>query len=161
MPYQWTSEQTDPVQEMHLWPHQSLPPEGYARFILLFAALITIPIIPLLGSLVLWGVLPFVAGIVFAVKWALDRSRKDRQIIEVLRLDGEEAHLERVDKTGTQSWRCNRYWTKVEMHQADGPVPHYVTLRGSGREVEIGAFLSEEERLALYDDLQTAFRKPS
>jgi uncharacterized membrane protein len=33
-------------------------------------------------------------------------------------------------------------------------VPHYVTLRGKGREVEIGAFLSEEERIALFEDLR-------
>jgi uncharacterized membrane protein len=40
------------------------------------------------------------------------------------------------------------------MHPKGGPVPNYVTLSGNGREVEIGAFLSEEERKALYDDLR-------
>ncbi|MEE2816589.1 MAG: DUF2244 domain-containing protein [Pseudomonadota bacterium] len=161
MPYQWTTPQTDSIQEMHLWPHQSLPVEGYVRFLGTLAALITIPMIPLLGSAALWGVLPFVASTLFALKWALDRSRRDRQILEVLRLEPEEAHLERIDPKGTrQSWSCNRYWTQVEMHTDDGPVPNYVTLRGSGREVEIGAFLSEDERKALYDELLAAFRKP-
>jgi len=32
-------------------------------------------------------------------------------------------------------------------------MPNYVTMLGNGREVEIGAFLSEEERLALYANL--------
>ena len=32
-------------------------------------------------------------------------------------------------------------------------MPHYVTLCGKGREVEIGAFLSEDERVSLYDEL--------
>ena len=45
------------------------------------------------------------------------------------------------------------------MHETDGPVPHYVTLKGMGREVEIGAFLSEEERITLYDDLSAALKK--
>ncbi|UWR69204.1 DUF2244 domain-containing protein [Phaeobacter inhibens] len=160
MPYQWTTAQTDSHQELHLWPHQSLPPEGYVRFLGTLAALITIPMIPLLGSAALWGVLPFVTATLFAVKWALDRSRRDRHVLEVLTLDPSEAHLERINPTGKrQNWSCNRYWTKVELHTDDGPVPNYVTLRGSGREVEIGAFLSEDERKALYDELQAAFRK--
>jgi len=32
-------------------------------------------------------------------------------------------------------------------------VPYYITLRGKGREVEIGKFLSEDERKALFDEL--------
>ncbi|ATG34760.1 Integral membrane protein [Phaeobacter piscinae] len=160
MPYQWITTRTDSYQELHLWPHQSLPPEGYVRFLGVLAALITIPMIPLLGSAALWGVLPFVTATLFAVKWALDRSRRDRHVLEVLTLDPSAAHLERINPTGArQNWSCNRYWTEVELHTDDGPVPNYVTLRGSGREVEIGAFLSEDERKALYDELRTAFRK--
>ncbi|MEK0162626.1 DUF2244 domain-containing protein [Phaeobacter sp. JH20_36] len=162
MPYQWITARTDSNQELHLWPHQSLPPEGYVRFLGVLAALITIPMIPLLGSAALWGVLPFVTATLFAVKWALDRSRRDRHVLEVLTLDSTEAHLERINPTGQrQNWRCNRYWTQVELHADDGPVPNYVTLRGSGREVEIGAFLSEEERKALYEDLKTALHRHS
>ena len=43
------------------------------------------------------------------------------------------------------------------MHETGGPVPHYVTLSGNGREVEIGAFLSEEERVELFSELQARF----
>jgi uncharacterized membrane protein len=32
-------------------------------------------------------------------------------------------------------------------------VPYYVTLNGNGRRVEIGAFLSEDERRALHGEL--------
>jgi uncharacterized membrane protein len=34
-----------------------------------------------------------------------------------------------------------------------GPVENYVTMRGNGRTVEIGAFLSPDERLDLYREL--------
>jgi uncharacterized membrane protein len=46
------------------------------------------------------------------------------------------------------------------MHEAGGPVEHYLTLKGAGREVEIGAFLSEDERKALHGELADAIRPP-
>lgn len=70
------------------------------------------------------------------------------------------AQLIRINPKGdVQEWDCDRYWTKVTKYDDEGPVPHYITLRGKGREVEIGAFLSEEERIALYDDLQRALHR--
>jgi uncharacterized membrane protein len=144
--------------ELHLWPHQSLPPEGYARFLAGTAVLIALPLLAFLGSMVLWGLLPFLALALFGMKWALDRNRRDAQILEVLTIDTNDAQLERRDASGArQSWQCNRYWTTLTLHPVQGPVPSYVTLRGGGREVEIGAFLSEDERKALHSDLARIF----
>lgn len=160
MPYRWTTEPEAQVQELHLWPHNSLPQRGMAAFVLATFTLILIPTLPLLGSVVLWGLLPFAMGAVWAMYFALRRNRRARQIIEVLTLDADETHLTRTDANGeVQEWDCNRYWTKVTKYDDEGPVPHYVTLKGKGREVEIGAFLSEEERIALYDDLTRALRR--
>jgi uncharacterized membrane protein len=96
------------------------------------------------------------------MKYALDQNRRNAQVLEVLRLGPENAELIRSDGRGAaQSWCCNRHWTQVALHPDRGPVPNYVTLRGAGREVEIGAFLSEDERKALYDDLRVAIRQTS
>ena len=131
-----------------------------AAFVLATFTLILIPALPLLGSLVLWGVLPFLMLTVWGIYYALWRNRRARHIIEVLTLDANETHLTRTDANGAvQTWDSNRYWTKVTKYENEGPVPHYVTLKGMGREVEIGAFLSEEERISLYDDLQRALRR--
>ena len=160
MPYRWTSEPDAQVQELHLWPHNSLPQHGMAVFVLATFTFILIPTLTLLGSVVLWGMLPFVLGAVWAMYFALRRNRRARQIIEVLTLDADETHLTRTDANGqVREWDCNRYWTKVTKYEEEGPVPHYVTLQGKGREVEIGAFLSEDERIALYDDLLRALRR--
>ncbi len=43
------------------------------------------------------------------------------------------------------------------MQETDGPVLNYLTLRGGGRTVEIGSFLSEQERPKLAQDLRDAF----
>lgn len=161
MPYNWTtSDPSLPRQELQLWPHQSLPPKGYAGFILGTFLLILIPLIPLLGSVALWGILPFMMMAVGGIWYALDRSHRNAQILEVLTLTGDRAHLIRHNPHGgVQEWDCNRYWATTQMHEKDGPVPYYVTLKGGGREVEIGAFLSEDERISLYDELARALKR--
>lgn len=154
MPYSWSEHPSRREQELTLWPHQSLPPRGYAAFILATFTLITIPLYPLLGTVVLWGLLPFLLLAVGGIWFALNRNRKDASICEVLRVTPDEISLTRRNPRGPdQSWACNAYWASPHMHDTGGPVPHYVTLRGGGREVEIGAFLSEDERMCLYDDL--------
>ncbi|WP_333682686.1 DUF2244 domain-containing protein [Pontibaca methylaminivorans] len=161
MPYDWNrTEAGSNVQELHLWPHQSLRPKGYAWFLGITFTLMALPLVALLGTPVLWGVLPFVLLAVGGIWFALDRNRRDTQILEILTLTGDMARLVRLDPHGERKeWACNRYWVHAEMHDADGPVPHYVTLHGAGREVEIGAFLSEDERLSLYDDLNRRLRR--
>ena len=160
MPYKWTSPKGATTQTMHLYPHQSLPARGMAAFVLTTFTLILIPTLPLLGSPILWGLLPFLLLAVWGMYFALQRNHKARQISEVLTLDPDTTQLIRTNPNGdTQTWDCNRYWTQVTKYETDGPVPHYVTLKGMGREVEIGAFLSEEERIELFEDLQRALKR--
>ena len=45
------------------------------------------------------------------------------------------------------------------LHASGGPVPNYITLRGGDREVELGAFLSEDERIALFGVVSEMLRK--
>jgi uncharacterized membrane protein len=47
----------------------------------------------------------------------------------------------------------------VHLYGTEGPLPNYVTLSGNGREVEIGSFLSEDERKSLFKELQSALTK--
>jgi uncharacterized membrane protein len=131
-----------------------------AAFVLSTFTLICIPALPLLGTPVLWGLLPFLLMAVWGMFFALRHNRRTRQIVEELTLDDEDAHLVRTEPSGaTRDWQCNRYWTTITKYDKDGPVPQYITLKGKGREVEIGAFLSEEERVSLYDELQRAWAR--
>ena len=160
MPYEWTTAPEAPRQEMRLWPHQSLPARGFAAFVLATFTMILIPTFTLLGTTLLWGMLPFVLAAVGGIYFALQSNHRARQIEEVLTLDSDTAHLVHTTPKGeVKEWGCNRYWTRVTKYEKDGPVPHYVTLSGHGREVEIGAFLSEEERISLYDDLERSLKR--
>lgn len=160
MPYEWTKSRAgDKQTRLTLWPHRSLPRKGFAAFILGTFALITIPLYPLLGSIVLWGLLPFLLLAVAGLWWALERSYRSGEVHEELIIGGEDVHLKRTNPDGaTQEWDCKSYWAKAQMHPQGGPVPHYITLSGSGREVEIGAFLSVDERKVLYGEITGALQ---
>ncbi|MGX0975874.1 putative membrane protein [Roseovarius sp. MBR-51] len=164
MPYEWTTPRTEADTDvtLSLWPHRSLPRRGFAAFVLATFTLITVPLYPLLGTAVLWGLLPFLLLAVGGVWWALEHSYRTARLREVLTIAPEDVHLVRTNPRGNvQEWTCNRYWAQVTMHDTGGPVAHYLTLKGAGREVEIGAFLSEEERKVLYGELLRALRPPA
>ena len=146
----------EPLAELHLWPHRSLPRGGFVLVIGMAAALLAVPMIALIGTPVLWGLLPFVVLTVWALWAALARSYRDGQVVEVLRLWPDLVRLDRRDRSGLRSWEANPHWVEPRIHRK-GPVPAYLTLRGAGREVEIGAFLSEDERQALWPDLAALF----
>ncbi len=156
MPYQWLPS-SDAPPSLRLWPHRSLPPRGFAWFIGLTAVLIGLPLLALIGSPVLWGMLPFVVGAVAAIWVALRRNTADGAILEELHLTADKVTLTRRDPgRAPRIWEANPHWVKVALRPIGGPVPDYVTLSGAGREVEIGAFLSDGERRALYADLRDA-----
>jgi uncharacterized membrane protein len=155
MPYEWIDPAPDaPARRLHLWPHRSLPRRGFVGFIAVTAALLSLPLVAVLGSPVLWGLLPFEALAVGCLWLALQRSYRDGEMLEELTLERDRVALVRHGpRRQHRQWEANPYWVEVCLHGARGPVPNYVTLKGAGREVEIGAFLSEDERLALYEEL--------
>lgn len=156
MPYAWTTPPTENAERaaMRLWPHRSLPPEGFGAVILGAFTLILIPVLSVLGTPILWGLLPFVLGAIWALWAALRRSYRDGMTCEELTLGPRSLDLIRTDpRRPPREWHANPYWVSVHLHREDGPVENYVTLKGAGREVEIGAFLSPGERLTLHADL--------
>ena len=160
MPYQWLPPNND-MHSLRLWQHQSLPPRGFVWFIGLSAALIAVPLLSLIGSPVLWGLLPFLVATIAAIWFALRRSARDRDILEVLTLTADVITLNRQGPHGKRAqWQANPHWVRITVHATGGPVPNYLTLTGNGREVELGAFLTEEERTRLAADLRRRLTAP-
>ena len=144
--------------QLRLWPHRSLPPQGFVVFFAITALLVAVPLLAVIGSPVLWALLPFVVATFAAMWWGLKRSWADGAVVEELRLWPARVTLSRRGPRGrVAQWEANPHWVEVRLHPKGGPVADYVTLRGAGREVEIGAFLSEEERRALYGELRETF----
>ena len=149
-----------PEYHLHLEPHISMGPVGFVRVMGLTAFFLALPLLGVLGTPVLWGLLPFMGLALWGLWYALSRNRAERaQLCEDLHLSGAEIALTRTNpRTPPQHWQANPYWVSVKLTEKGGPVENYLTLAGGGREVELGAFLSPEERAVLHDDLTRALR---
>lgn len=176
MPYQWDIELTkapanagafaraeggNALAVLRLWPNRSLPRKGFVLFLSITLAMFAIPLGALLGTLALWGLLPFLVLAVFAIWTALERSYRDGRISEVLTLWSDEIEVVH-QKSGypPRDWTANPYWTRIEMHAKGGPVEDYLTLRGgTGRRIEVGAFLSADERKTLKAELEATLTR--
>jgi uncharacterized membrane protein len=173
MPYEWTNDTQGAPESsgafsvsaagaqvtLTLTPHRSLPPRGFVWFIAVTSALMGLPMLAVIGSTVLWGILPFAALAIAGMWAALKLSWRRGEICETLTISPDRAELLRIDRQGQRRWQSNPYWVRVRLYPTGGPVPNYLTLKGDGREVEIGAFLSEAERVALSDELSRAFQR--
>jgi len=139
---------------LHLWPHRSLPKRGFVGFIAATVGLIAVPLLSLLGNPALWVMLPFLVAAVAGVWLAIQHSYRSGEIVEDLILTPDRITLTRHGPRGRRlAWEGNPHWLRLTLHPTAGPVPNYLTLKAEGREVELGAFLTEDERLALRADL--------
>jgi len=143
------------IKIIEVWPYNSLKPKGFVFFLGSTFVLISFPLFNVLGTTVFWGLLPFLLAAFMGVWFALRRSLNERQILEQLTLSKEEIALIRQNPKGEHKrWVCSPYWAKLKIYETEGPVTNYITLTGNGREVELGAFLTEDERKTLYGELE-------
>lgn len=141
---------------LRAWPHNALQPQGFVWIIALTAAVLALPLLAVLGNPVLWGLLPFAGLALWGLWFALQRNWQDRSVLEEMRLSRRAIHLRRLNpRAPVQEWRADPAWVNLHLIARGGPVENYLTLTGGGREVELGAFLTPEERVALHAELQS------
>ena len=151
---------TDPPEfQLSLRPHRSLPVSGFQWVIVIVAIGLAIPLIPFLGTPFAWALLPYLLISLLALYFALMRSYRDGELHEELRLWRDLITLERFEPRGrVQRWHANPYWVTPQLYPQGKP-ENYLTLKGNGREVELGAFLSPEERVSLRDRIAAALSR--
>ncbi|WP_299910216.1 DUF2244 domain-containing protein [uncultured Paracoccus sp.] len=151
MPYAWTNRNEDGA-ELVLWPFRSLPRKGFVWFIGVTVVLLTLPLAAVVGTAVLWGLLPFMALAVGGIWWGLQRSYRSGETREVLRMDRQRLSIHRSDPgRAARDWETNTYWARPVLRK--GPVEDYLTVTDGKREIELGAFLTPEERRELHGEL--------
>jgi uncharacterized membrane protein len=149
MPYHWPPQPDPQTEALRLVPHRSLSARGFVWFIGATATLLALPLLTQLGSAALWVLLPFLAAAVAGV-WIAIRFN-NRTVSEDLTLTADLITLHRhTPGRADQTWTAHPHWVRTTLHPSDGPVPNYLTLTGGGREVELGAFLTPQERRELH-----------
>lgn len=142
-----------PFWQITLRPHRSLSNRGFALIFLVTAGALAVPLLALLGTVALWGLLPF-ATLAFWMLWsAMRRNDLDGTLREHLFLWPDLIAVHRHNpRAPDQYWCANPYWVRPRL-KSTREVQDYLTLRGAGREIELGRFLPAEDRRQLFDDL--------
>ncbi|WP_316012896.1 DUF2244 domain-containing protein [Roseobacter sp. HKCCA0434] len=149
----------EPILSLTLWPHQSLTEDGFDTMSWIIGFGLLFPIIPFITTPVAWGLLPFVGGAFFLFRHMIRRNQRARSMHEELTVWPDLIRVERHEPDGSvRDWQANPHWVEVSLHD-DARIEHYLTLRGAGREIELGAFLTPEERVALCADLRRALAR--
>ncbi len=139
-----------------IWPNRSMPTHGFHKVLYFTGGMLCLPLIPLLGTPVGWALIPFLLATLFLLWFFIRWNYKDGTLREVLKIWPDLITVERIEPSGKVArWHANPFWVRTELY-ADGKIENYLTLKGNGREIELGAFLSPEERVALRDDVERA-----
>jgi uncharacterized membrane protein len=144
--------------DLVLYPNRSL---GAAGFAVLMAAIVLVSAAVGAGFMMVgaWPVTGFLGLDVLLVWLAFRWNYREARRAEFVRLDRDGLSVRRLEPDGrSQSWRFEPYWVSVVLEQV-GRHDRRLVLRSHGRQVVIGAFLTQDERLELARALEAALRE--
>ena len=149
------SAKDEPKLSIRIWPNRSLPKVGFIILMIMVWFCMSVPMIAFIGSSIFWGLLPFFIITLSLLFFLLNKSYDDGNLIEELSIWSDLIIVNRVEPNKTiKSWEANPYWSSVNLYNNRGPVEDYLTLKGNGREIELGSFLSPSERKCLHSELK-------
>lgn len=137
-----------------LYPHRSLPPEGFVVLMLLlsgvsFAAGVSFV---LMGA---WPIVGYFGLDVLLVYIAFRASYRSARMHEWVRLTEDTLTVERVGRRGERRrWQFQPFWLRVVLEERDET--NRLVLTSHGRELVVGGFLAPAERRNLAAALKEA-----
>lgn len=138
-----------PLLALTLWPHRSLPRKSYPGLLMLVAAGFALPVGAVIQFKGGWVIAAFAAGATGLLHYFMRATYRTGRVRETLELWPDLLRVARDDPGGRRRvWEANPHWVRVSLHDTPS-VRSYLVLSASGEEVELGAFLTAEERRAL------------
>jgi uncharacterized membrane protein len=157
--FDWRDRNDRPLYVARLWPNRSLGPRGHRTVMQLAAAGLGLPMLALVGTTVFWGLVPFAAAALGGLWYGFRRNNFDGRLTEEVIVWRDEIRIERREPNGrVLRWNADPMQVRIRVREA-AKVEKYLTLRGSGREVELGAFLSPDERVLLAAEVEDALTR--
>jgi len=141
-----------PIFEALLYPHRSLGRKGYAILIAGTAVIVLLYglVFVAIGA---WPIFGFLGGEWLLFWFLFRRNHRGDDRAERIRLYADHLLLERYDRRGGHTReRLQPYWLNVILERAEAP-DNALYLRSHGRSIEVGAFLSPQERRDLAAEL--------
>ena len=90
----------------------------------------------------------------------LGKSFQSGQLYEEIKISAEKIEITHKEKNKNKlTWEGNPFWTTVKIEDKSDRVENYLTIREKGRCIELGAFLSPNERIDLKNEIQNALAK--
>jgi uncharacterized membrane protein len=107
-----------------------------------------------------WPVLPFAGLEIVALGIAFYLCFARSQIREVVSVNADVVTVERGRHRPQEHWECPRAWARISLQPS--PISWYpsrLAIAFQGRRVEIGEFLTEQERCELAEELDYTIRQ--
>ena len=156
----WGDASEVPSIKIRLAPNRSLDSHGTKVVFAVIAFGFLLPIIPFIGSPI-GTTLTIFSGLTFYLFLTLlQKNFQQGSTFEEILISKNKIIVVHQEKNKEQmTWECNPYWTKVHLDINNPRLKNYLTLAGKGKRIELGAFLSPDERLELRDKIQNALAK--
>ena len=156
----WGDTNEAPFINIRLVPNRSLNSNGTKVVFAVIAFGFLLPIIPFIGSPV-GTTLTIFSGLTFYLFLTLlQKNFQQGSTFEEILISRRKIKVVHQEKNKDRlTWECNPYWTKVHLDTNNPRLKNYLTLAGKGKRIELGAFLSPDERLELRDKIQNALAK--
>ena len=144
---------------MTLWPNQSLTRPGLRWFMGISAGFLMLPLFSIGGTAVFWGLIPFLLLAFWGIWYAIRRNSRNLSMSETLWIWRDEVRVERREPNGARlRWQAEPIRVRIQIHK-DAQIEDYLTLSGGGRVIELGAFLSPEERVDLAAEIEAGLTR--
>ena len=156
----WDNTSEPTFLKMRLVPNRSLDSYGTKVVFAVIGCGFLLPIIPFIGSPI-GTTLTIFSGFTFYLFLTLLQKnfQQGNTFEEVLILKNKIIVIHKGKNKEKKTWEGNPYWTRVHVDFNNPKLKNYLTLTGKGRHIELGAFLSPDERIELRDKIQNALAK--